>query len=417
MEPWLLRAERRRPRHEALRAGGRSLDYEALAAAARRVAGALPDEGAWVGLAMAPGADFAVALHACLLRGTPAVPIDARLGPDARARITARCAIVLDTLPEGPPLADFPGHDLDSTAVVMHTSGTSAESRSVELTYGNWLWSALGAHVAMGLRDDERWLCALPLSHVGGLSILVRSAIYGTTAIVHERFEVDRALDALRADATVVSLVPTTFARLLDAGLEAPPTLRAALIGGAPIPPPLLERAASANVPTMQTYGLTEACSQVTTDGRPLFCTRVAVAADGEILVAGPTAAPGALDGSWLATGDLGALDGGVLHVTGRKADTIVSGGENVAPAAVEAVLAAHPSVAEVAVHGRADEEWGEAVVATIVLRDGVAPPQPDELDAHCRASLAAYQVPKAFSFASTLPRTPSGKLLRRELS
>ena len=410
-----MRAARRRPRHEALRAGDGSLSYEELATAARRAAGRLPEPGAWVGLAMAPGAGFAIALHACLLRGTPAVPIDARLGERTRDLIAGRCAVVLDELPEGPP-ADVAEHDLDATAIVVHTSGTSGEPKPVELTYGNWLWSALGAHVSMGLRDDERWLCTLPLSHVGGLSILLRSAIYATTAIVHERFETERVLAALRTDTTVVSLVPTTLARLLDAGLASPPALRAALIGGAPIPPVLLECAIAAQVRTMQTYGLTETCSQATTDGRPLFCTRVAVAPDGEILVSGPTVAPASRrDDGWLATGDLGTYDDGVLHVTGRKSDTIVTGGENVAPAAVEAVLLTHPAVADAAVHARPDPAWGEAVVATIVLREG-RDASPEELAAHCRGVLGAYQVPKAFTFAARLPRTPSGKLLRREL-
>ena len=109
-------------------------------------------------------------------------------------------------------------------------------------------------------------------------------------------------------------------------------------------------------------------------------------------------------------------LEDGVLRVSGRKADTIVTGGENVAPAAVEAVLAAHPAVAEAAVHGRADAEWGEAVAATVVLREGMTATAED-LERHCRAALAAYEVPKAFAFVARLPRTPSGKLLRRELT
>jgi len=127
----------------------------------------------------------------------------------------------------------------------VHTSGTSADARAVELTYGNWLWSALGSAVALGHDPGERWLCCLPPSHVGGLSILLRSAIGATTAIVHERFDTERVLAELRdpAGPTLVSLVPTTLARLLDAGLERPPALRWALLGGAPIGPGLLDRA------------------------------------------------------------------------------------------------------------------------------------------------------------------------------
>jgi o-succinylbenzoate---CoA ligase len=409
VQGWLVRAARSRPGHEALRTPEGSLTYAQLLAAARR-AGAGLTGGATVGLALPPGRDFVVALHACLLTGATAVPVDLRLGAAEQAAVTAGCDLVLDALPDGEPIEPRP-QDLDHPAIVVHTSGTSGRPKRVELTHGNWLWSALGAHTAMGLRPDERWLCALPLSHVGGLSILVRSAIYATTAIVHERFDAERAL---ASDHTVISVVPTTLRRLLDAGLSGGSALRTALVGGAPIPPALIERAAEVGVAAMETYGLTEACSQVTTAGRPLFCTRVALEPDGEIVVGGPTVAPAA--GPRLSTGDLGAwTDDGRLAIVGRKTDTIVTGGENVAPAEVEAVLEAHPAVAEAAVHARSDPEWGEAVVATVVLRPG-AEADIAELQAFARARLAPFKVPKALSFAAQLPRTPSGKLLRRDL-
>jgi O-succinylbenzoic acid--CoA ligase len=271
----------------------------------------------------------------------------------------------------------------------------------------------------------------LPLSHVGGLSILVRSTIYATTAVVHERFETERVLEALQdEEITLVSVVATTLARLLDAGLNNPPALRCALTGGGPVPAALVERASAAGVPVSMTYGLTESCSQVTTTpvasiaqgelgaGPPLFCTRVRLAADGEVLVAGPTVAPGALAGDgWLHTGDLGSFDArGNLSITGRKADTIVSGGENVAPSEVEAVLEAHPEVLEAAAVARPDEQWGEVVTAIVVARPGCAP-DGETLRGHCDASLAPFKVPKRIELRSEpLPRTRSGKLLRREL-
>jgi o-succinylbenzoate---CoA ligase len=171
-------------------------------------------------------------------------------------------------------------------------------------------------------------------------------------------------------------------------------------------------------VPVAPTCGLTEACSQVTTHGVPLFCTRVSLEADGEIVVAGPTVSPDA--GGALHTGDLGAFGDGPgrpLRIVGRKADTIVTGGENVAPAEVEAVLEAHPAVAEAAVVGRPDAEWGEAVTALVRVRDGAAITE-DELRAHCAQRLARFKLPKAYIFIDApLPRTGSGKLLRRELS
>src|SRR5206468_11591871 len=172
-------------------------------------------------------------------------------------------------------------HDLDAPAAVIHTSGSTGRPKAVELTFGNWLWSALGSGVALGVDPAERWLCALPLTHVGGLSIVVRSATYATTALVHERWDTERVLSALRDDGvTLVSLVPTTLARLLDAGLREPPALRTVLLGGAPIPPALAARARAARVAVTETYGLTEACSQVTTGGPPLSCARVRVADD-----------------------------------------------------------------------------------------------------------------------------------------
>jgi O-succinylbenzoic acid--CoA ligase len=419
VESWLERAARRHPERPAVGA----TRYAELARRARGAADALAAEGVRprdrVGLALPAGEDFCVALHGCLLLGAVAVPVDLRLGAAERAAHTAGRALVVDEPLQdsgaggtGPPAE----HDLDAAAVVVHTSGSTGAPRPVELTYGNWLWSALGSAVALGVDPADRWLCTLPPAHVGGLSILLRSAIYGTGVVLHERFDTEQVLAELHdpAGPTLVSLVPTTLARLLDAGLREPSALRWALLGGAPLPPALLERAAAAGVPVAPTYGLTEACSQVATHGVPLFCTRVALSARGEILVTGPTVAPAV--GPVLHTGDLGATDErGCLTVTGRLADTIVTGGENVAPAEVEAVLAAHPAVAEAAVHGRADPEWGEAVVATVVLRPG-AEATAETLRRHCAERLAAFKVPKAVAFARALPRTASGKVARAAL-
>jgi o-succinylbenzoate---CoA ligase len=416
VDAWLPRAAARHPDRAAVnRMSYAQLEREA-ARAARRLAGRGVRRGDRVGLELPPVEAFCVALHACLLLGAVAVPIDVRLGPEERLAVGRAVATVVDG-----PLDDreadvslLAHHDLDAVALVVHTSGSSGRPKPVELTYGNWLWSALGSAVALGLDPEERWLSALPLSHVGGLSIVLRSAIGATTAIVHEGFDTERVLyELMRPDgATVVSLVPTTLQRLLDAGLRRPPALRWALLGGAPISPALLGRAAAVGVPVAPTYGLTEACSQVTTNGAPLFCTTVRLAPDGEVLVSGPTVAPSA--GPVLHTGDLGAWNAdGALHIAGRKADTIVTGGENVAPAEVEAVLESHPAVAEAAVHGRADREWGEAVVATVVLR---ADASEADLRAHCAARLAPFKLPKAIRFADALPRTRSGKLVRDRL-
>lgn len=387
-ESWLERAARAHPDRPAVN----TMSYAELLARARDRARTITP-GDQVPIVLPPGEAFAVELHACLLAGAVALPGTERDGAPAPA-----------TAPAGPAPAG---------AVAVRTSGTTGTPREVLLTVSNWLWSALGSAVALGHRDDERWLCALPLTHVGGLSILIRSAIFGTTAIVHERWDTARVLTALRdpRGPTIVSLVPTTLGRLLDAGLERPPALRTALLGGAPIPAGLLDRAREAGVHVTPTYGLTEACSQVATDGVPLFCTSVELAADGEVIVGGPTVA----GGGPLHSGDLGRWnDRGRLEIIGRKSDTIITGGENVVPAEVERVLESHPAVIEAAVAGEPDREWGERLVALVRLRAGAADAA---LAAHCRERLAAHAVPKRFvRVDEPLPRTGSGKLLRRSI-
>lgn len=437
LDPWLPRAAALRPEHPALiDVEGRITTYAQLHRQALDAAAVLQargiEGGDRVALALPAGAPFLAALHAALMLGAAVVPIDLRLSSQEQQARAAGAAVVVDgplhrTTEPDARLVDR--LDPAAPATIVHTSGTTAAPKPVALTIGNWTWNALGSALALGLDAEDRWLCTLPLSHVGGLAILLRSAIYGTSVVLHERFDTAAVLEAIERDrVTLASLVPTTLARLLDGGLGVggPLALRVALIGGGPLPPSLAAQAQEAGIPAAQTYGMTEACSQVATSlpgepetaGRPLLGTRVAISDDGEILVAGPTVAPGAQDGGgWLHTGDLGALDAaGRLLVTGRKADTIVTGGENVAPAEVEAVLLAHPAVADAAVHARADREWGEAVVATVVLHDGCLA-EPEELRAHVASQLARFKVPKQVRFAARLPRTASGKLLRRELS
>jgi o-succinylbenzoate---CoA ligase len=426
MGNWLHLAASRHPERVALESPGRTVTYGELAERAGAGAAALQSRGVRaadrIGLEIEDRIEFVVALHACLLLGAPAVPIDVRLSEAEReARGRSTTAIVREALEAAaPPPHEYPAPPGAAIATVMHTSGTTAAPKPVELSYGNWAANAGGSAVALGLDPAERWLCPMPLTHVGGLSIPIRSAIYGTTAVLHSRFDADTLLSELTDPArriTLVSLVPTMLARLLDAGLQEPTTLRWALLGGGPIAAPLLDRAREAGVPVAPTYGMTEACSQIATFGRPLPGVDIRLS-EGEILVRGPMVAAGALaEDGWLHTGDLGAFDEqGRIEITGRESETIVSGGENVSPAEVEAVLLEHPAVADAAVFGRPDPEWGEAVGAIVVRRDGVSV-EPEELRAFCRERLAAFKVPKAVQFADRLPRTVSGKLRRRQLS
>jgi O-succinylbenzoic acid--CoA ligase len=431
VEAWIARAARLRGDRAALITAGASVDYASLYAQARAVAGALVARdvtaGDRVALAL-PSDELVVALHGCLLIGAVAVPIDLRLREHERQPREAGAALVLHSLDDvplvrgsAPALPEPRPIDPDATATMMFTSGTTAGPKPVALSYENWLWNAIGSAMALGLDPDETWLCPMPLAHVGGLSIQLRSAIYATSVVLHDRFDTDRALAALMGEqprVTLVSLVPTMLARLLDAGLREPPSLRRVLLGGGPIAPALLRRAALAGVNVAPSYGMTEACSQIATDGFPLLGVQLRIADDEEILVRGRNVSAGALgaDG-WLHTGDLGRLDdGGRLVIAGRKADTIVSGGDNVAPAEVEAVLLEHPGVVDVAVFGRPDAEWGEAVVAHVVLAPGQTV-APEQLRVHCAERLAPFKVPKRFEAVASVPRGITGKLLRRELT
>ena len=381
IDPWLPRATALRPERVAIEAPEGSLTYAELLERARLDVA----PGTRVALEGPPSLELVVRLHAILLAGAVAVPVDPRLGDEERAAL-----LTAGTSPPG-------------TALIVHTSGTTGATKPVEISLANIQANALGSAVALGLDTDERWLCPMPLSHVGGLMVLLRSAIYATTAVLGPPA---RAADD---DITVVSLVPTQLRRLLDAGETPGARLRVVLLGGAAATPDLLARARDAGWPVRETYGLTQACSQVTVDGFPLPGVRVSTAPDGEILVEGPTVAGGGV----LRTGDLGRIEGHRLTVIGRKSDTIVTGGENVAPAEVEAALLEHPAVADAGVFARPDPEWGEAVTASVVLRE---PADPEELRAWVGQRLARFKVPKAIEPVEALPRNPSGKLLRRQL-
>jgi O-succinylbenzoic acid--CoA ligase len=376
---WLHRAAARRPDRVAIETPEYSLTYaellERASERARGLGGRVPVQGP----------ELPIDLHACLLAGAAAMPIDPRWGPREREALLATA---------GRPAP--PG-------LVVHTSGTTGPPRPVEITTRQIEANALGSAIALGLDPDERWLCPLPLSHVGGLMVLLRSAIYATTAVL-------RPSD--HTDVTLASMVPTQLQRLLDDDVKPGPRLRTVLLGGAPATKALLRRAKEHGWPVSPTYGLTQTCSQVTvaepgdteTSGFPIHGMAVTIAPDGEIVVNGT-----------LHTGDLGRLDDrGRLIVIGRKSDTIVTGGENVAPTEVEAVLLEHPAVADAGVFSRPDPEWGEAVTASVVL---TAPTDPEDLRAFVGERLARFKVPKSIHVTTRLPRTASGKLLRRELT
>ena len=405
MDDWLAVRARTHADHPAVVGDGFGQTYAELDDAVGRLA---PDIGPRELVFAAARRDlgFVQLFHACARAGAVLVPTDPR--ERGRPAVEDGAAAAGDT--------------------VLFTSGTTGSAKQVVLTRANHEASAIASAWNLGVAPDDRWLCVLPLHHVGGLAILWRSAIYGTTVVLQERFDPADAVGAIAAgEVTLASLVPTMLRRMREAGLRDAGRLRAVLLGGGPVPRDLLEWSAACGIPALQTYGMTETASQIATlraeeavthhgsAGRPLLGVELRIGDGGEILVRGPMVAGSALaDDAWLHTLDRGRLDeDGFLHVEGRLDDVIVTGGENVVAGEVEEALMAHPAVADAAVAGRPDREWGQAVTAWVVLATHV----PDgELRAHCGAHLAAFKVPKAFVRVDELPRNAAGKVLRRDL-
>jgi O-succinylbenzoic acid--CoA ligase len=303
----------------------------------------------------------------------------------------------------------------------MFTSGTTGPPKGARFTMPN-LEAASRASVAhLGHGADDTWLLTLPLHHVGGLSILVRSAYAGGSVLLVDGFDPTEVAHILKHDVTMASLVATMLTRLLDEdGGPYDGRLRAVLIGGGRIPEGLLERADSAGIPALPSYGMTETFGQVATlrpgsaparRAHPLPGVGVRIEPDGRISVSGDQVSPGYVGepdraGQWLLTNDFGEMDEeGALIVHGRADDVVVTGGINVDPAKVEAVVTGHPGVEEALVIGVADDEWGEALVC---LYSGEV--ESDELTAWLRGEIAAHMVPKSWVRVESIPRTALGK-------
>lgn len=439
LDNWLEQRARTSPDRVALIGPDGDFTYAELEAEARSVARRLVSggarRGATVALTMSPGVGKVVLVHALMKAGAVLMPLSDRLTPEERTAALDAGSVDIDLgVPAGPggTEADMPllgEHDMDEVHSKILTSGSTGAPGPVALTYGNHLFSAMGSAFNLGVEPTDRWLCALPMSHISGLSISMRSVIYGTGMVLQDRFEPEAVARSLEEDGvTVISLVATMLRRLLDEGVDLSST-RAVLVGGGPVPADVLEEALGAGAPVVQTYGMTETCSQVTTltvedaprkigsAGRPLLTSHLRIE-EGEILVQGPTVAPSALDpDGWLRTGDLGRIDDeGFLFVEGRADSTIITGGENVSPEEIEAILREHPAVEDVAVFGIPDPEWQQKVVALVVAAPGSAT-GPEDLLEHCSGRLAPFKIPKHIEQVAELPRTQSGKLRRADLA
>ncbi len=336
--------------------------------------------------------------------------------------------------------------DEQQTISIMYTSGTTGFPKGVRQTLQNHTYSAMGSALNLGLAEQDVWLCAVPIFHISGFSILMRSLLYGMTVCLYEKFdEASCAHEIANGTVTKMSIVGVALERMLtymeQHQLVAHLNFTTILAGGGPVPVSYLERAQALHLRVSQTYGMTETSSQTATlsnedamrkagsAGKPLFFNQIRIeksdpsSREGEICIRGPHVTPGyigrfsdkaSLEDGWLKTGDIGYIDEeGFLYVIDRRADLIISGGENIYPAEIEAVLVAHPSVQDAGVCAVEDEKWGQVPAAFVVLKEECDVSVLQEL---CYQRLARYKVPKVFKSVPSLPRNGANKLMRRKL-
>ena len=315
--------------------------------------------------------------------------------------------------------------DADTAAVVC-TSGTTGHPKAVELTRSGLFAMGTGVSTAINATADDRWLACHPLFFVAGLAILGRSWVTGVPVTVHDGFDLDRVKQAPSAEgATIISVVPTTLRRMVSA--DALQGFRAAVVGGAPLPDAQRANAVSTGVTIFDAYGLTETWGGAVTNGVANEGVDMMLRSDGQVALRGapifpryrnnPELTRAAFDDDWFLTGDVGRIVDGKLSIVDRIKDLIITGGVNVGPTEVEAILAMHSSVADVCVIGVPDEEWGERVVACVVATDPTNPPTLDELRGFVRQYLTAPKAPKELRIIREIPRSPAGKPLRRILA
>jgi long-chain acyl-CoA synthetase len=432
-----------------------------------------------IGLLLPPGAGFVASFYGALMAGKAVVPINYLLGdreiahcvadsgidvvvsiPQLAGRLKGLALKVIDltqlaSAPAGSQQPDLgqPSPAADDLAVLMYTSGTSGLPKGVLLTYGNLQSSVDGSIAHMNFQSTHRFLGVIPLFHVFGMVATMLAPIQlGATTVYLSRFSPLGVVNAIREHGISLMLaVPSMYAALLhlkEASAADFKGIYAMISGGEPLPTALCDAfEARFGVTLLDAYGMTETSLGIALNtptvrksgsvGKPLPGAEVRIVDDtghdvglgqpGEIWVRGPmvmkgyhklpaeTAAAITPDG-YFKTGDLGMFNAdGFLHLTGRKKDLIIVSGEKVSPGEIEAVLTAHPAVADAAVVGRKDKSRGEVVAAFVTIRGGQATTA-QELRDFCRQRLPAWKVPREVRIIDAMPRSPTGKILRREL-
>ncbi|AZB44101.1 o-succinylbenzoate--CoA ligase [Bacillus sp. FJAT-42376] len=476
MPNWLMQRAYLTPDRTAVETKEESISFKNLHHEALYRAGGLKklgvSKGDHIAVLMGNSIEMVKMLHAIFYTGATAVLLNTRLSKeewlyqiqDSRSIMTIADHAYFDKLlveksqkwtagdvfMQGEkPASYLQEFDLNDTAVIMYTSGTTGKPKGVMQTFGNHYWSAAGSALNLGLHSEDKWLAAVPLFHISGLSILFRSVIYGMTIQLHQRFDAEVINQSIMEDRiSIISVVGTMLASMLDEleGRQYPNTFRCMLLGGGPAPAPLLNGCRDKGIPVFQTYGMTETSSQFATlstedafkklgsAGKPLFPCQIKIIGEdgtetdtgtpGEITVKGPNVMKGywnkeeetnkVLKDGWLHTGDIGRMDEeGFLYVLDRRSDLIISGGENIYPAEIESILLEHPAVKEAGVAGIPDEKWGQVPYGFIVEAEPVSE---EELIRYSTGKLAKYKVPKGFAFVHELPRNASRKLQRHLL-
>jgi O-succinylbenzoic acid--CoA ligase len=428
----------------------RSYGYAEMEAASDRLAGALrvhlgtPLGGRRIAFTARADVSSYVMILAALREGFVLVPLHPRLTPTEREALCGRIlglvevdpARLLDAaLPAPARPNSLPAFD-EAPLAILFTSGTTGTPKAALLSRRAFAASAAASAAFFGWQPDDRWLLCMPLAHVGGISVVIRSYLARKTVVLYGEasFDPTRVVSFMRdTRVTRASLVPTMLTRILEKGLPCPASLRVALLGGAAASERLLRAGGAAGWPLYTTYGLTEACSHVTLErvdrddactmhavGRPISGTEVKID-EGQILVRSATLFSGYLgpddrildalrpDG-FFATGDLGELDAeGRLSLRARRSDLIVTGGENVYPREVEAVLESVPGVAGAVVFGVEDETWGQVVAMCVSLEDSSG--SLAAVASAVRPLLAPHKRPRLGVIATPIPLTPVGKV------